>query len=103
MCLLIYLIQWRHRGYISDECTVGTEAFEWLWEQEETKNSTIRVEQFETQVREHGRITLNREGDDRWFLDVLYLFDNVSEVSVMIKKLILIPLIDKYGLTDCNS
>ena len=60
------------------------------------------VEQFEAKVREHGRITLNREGDGRWFLGVHYLFYKVSEAVSDAQEAILIPLLDNYGLPDFN-
>ena len=58
------------------------------------------VEELETKVREHGRIILNREGDDSWFLDVCYSFDKVSGTVSIDKEVYIDTLLDNYGLTD---
>ena len=58
------------------------------------------VEELETKVREHGRIILNREGDDSWFLDVCYSFDKVSGTVSIDQEVYIDTLLDNYGLTD---
>ena len=60
------------------------------------------VEEFETKVREHGRIILNREGDVSWFLDVCYSFDKVSGAVSADQEAYIDTLIHNHGLTDCN-
>jgi hypothetical protein len=60
------------------------------------------VEEFETKVREHGRINLNREGDDNWFLGVCYSFDKVSGTVSVFQEAYIDTLLNNYGLTDCN-
>jgi hypothetical protein len=60
------------------------------------------VEDFETKVREHGRIYLNREGDGSWFLGVRYSFDKVSGAVSADQEAYIDTLLDNYGLNDCN-
>jgi hypothetical protein len=60
------------------------------------------VEEFETKVREHGRINLNREGDVSWFLVVCYSFDKLSGAVSVDQEDYIDTLLDNYGLTDRN-
>ncbi len=60
------------------------------------------VEEFETKVREHGRMNLNRDGNCRWFLGVRYSFDKVSGAVSADQEAYIDTLLDNYGLTDCN-
>ena len=60
------------------------------------------VEEFETKVKQDGRIKLNREGGMEWFLGVRYSFNSETGEVTADQEAYIDSLLDKYGLTNCN-